>query len=121
LGGPLARLRVDGGLTRSRILMQTQADLLQAPVEVYVSPDATALGVAGLAASRGRAAPPAPRARRGPRGPPPRLRAACEPRRGRHATRRLAARRRGDDRPRPMTVEAVETPPTGGGGGRAGR
>jgi len=49
LGKPLARLRVDGGLTRSRVLMQTQADLLQAPVEVYVSPHATALGVAALA------------------------------------------------------------------------
>ena len=49
LGHPLARLRVDGGLTRSRALMQTQADLLQAPVEVYPSPHATALGVAALA------------------------------------------------------------------------
>ena len=49
LGAPLARLRVDGGLTRSRVLMQTQADLLQAPVEVYVSPHATALGVAAFA------------------------------------------------------------------------
>jgi len=49
LGAPLARLRVDGGLTRSRVLMQTQADLLQAPLEVYVSPHATALGVAALA------------------------------------------------------------------------
>jgi len=43
------RLRVDGGLTRSRLLMQTQADLLQAAVEVYPSPHATALGVAALA------------------------------------------------------------------------
>ncbi len=49
LGAPLARLRVDGGLTRSRVLMQTQADLLQAPVEVYMSPHATALGVAAFA------------------------------------------------------------------------
>ncbi|MGH7895225.1 MAG: FGGY family carbohydrate kinase, partial [Candidatus Binatia bacterium] len=49
LGGPLARLRVDGGLTRSRMLLQTQADLLQVPVDVYPSPDATALGVAALA------------------------------------------------------------------------
>jgi glycerol kinase len=49
LGKPLARLRVDGGLTRSRVLMQTQADLLQAPVDVYVSPHATALGVAAFA------------------------------------------------------------------------
>jgi glycerol kinase len=49
LGKPLERLRVDGGLTRSRLLMQLQADLLQAPVEVYPSPNATALGVAALA------------------------------------------------------------------------
>ncbi len=49
LGAPLTRLRVDGGLTGSRLLMQTQADLLQAPVEVYASPDATALGVAAFA------------------------------------------------------------------------
>jgi glycerol kinase len=49
LGSPLVRLRVDGGLTRSATLLQTQADLLQAPVEVYPSPDATALGVAALA------------------------------------------------------------------------
>ena len=34
LGSPLTRLRVDGGLTRSRLLLQIQADLLQAPVEV---------------------------------------------------------------------------------------
>lgn len=49
LGKPLERLRVDGGLTRSRALMQAQADLLQAPVEVYPSPDATALGVGAFA------------------------------------------------------------------------
>jgi glycerol kinase len=49
LGRPLARLRVDGGVTRSRVLMQAQADLLQAPVEVYPSPHATALGIAALA------------------------------------------------------------------------
>ncbi|CAB4888567.1 unannotated protein [freshwater metagenome] len=49
LGSPLTRLRVDGGLTRSRVLLQTQADLLQAPVEVYPSPNATALGVASFA------------------------------------------------------------------------
>jgi glycerol kinase len=50
LGSPLTRLRVDGGLTRSSLLLQTQADLLQAPVEVYPSPHATALGVAAFAA-----------------------------------------------------------------------
>jgi glycerol kinase len=46
---PLERLRVDGGLTRSAALMQAQADLLQVPVELYPSPDATALGVGALA------------------------------------------------------------------------
>ncbi len=49
LGRPLSALRVDGGLTRSRLLMQAQADLLQVPVLVCRSPDATALGVAALA------------------------------------------------------------------------
>jgi len=49
LGSPLSLLRVDGGLTRSRLLLQTQADLLQCPVEVYPSPHATALGVAEFA------------------------------------------------------------------------
>jgi glycerol kinase len=48
-GRPLERLRVDGGLTRSAALMQAQADLLQAPVECYPSPDATALGAGALA------------------------------------------------------------------------
>ena len=49
LGSSLTSLRVDGGLTRSALLMQTQADLLQVPVEVFASPDATALGVAAAA------------------------------------------------------------------------
>jgi len=49
VGSPLTRLRADGGLTRSGLLMQTQADLLQAPVDVYPSPNATALGIAALA------------------------------------------------------------------------
>ncbi len=49
LGTPLDALRVDGGLTRSALLMQTQADLLQCPVEVSALPDATALGAAALA------------------------------------------------------------------------
>jgi glycerol kinase len=49
LGGPLTSLRVDGGLTRSRLLLQAQADLLQVPVLVSRTPDATALGVAALA------------------------------------------------------------------------
>ncbi|MFE4964059.1 FGGY family carbohydrate kinase [Streptomyces sp. NPDC056660] len=49
LGTPLTALRVDGGLTRSALLMQIQADLLQRPVEVSTLPDATALGVGALA------------------------------------------------------------------------
>ncbi|MDT5323924.1 MAG: glycerol kinase [Mycobacterium sp.] len=43
------RLRVDGGLTRSRVLMQTTADILGVPIDVYPSPHATALGAAALA------------------------------------------------------------------------
>ncbi|MFG3040770.1 FGGY family carbohydrate kinase [Streptomyces sp. NPDC048330] len=49
-GASASALRVDGGLTRSALLMQTQADLLQLPVEVSASPDATALGVGAAAA-----------------------------------------------------------------------
>jgi glycerol kinase len=49
LGSPLTVLRVDGGLTQSDVLMQLQADLLQIPVELFASPDATALGIAALA------------------------------------------------------------------------
>lgn len=49
LGTPLESLQVDGGLTRSRLLMQIQADLLQIPVEVFDTPHATALGIAELA------------------------------------------------------------------------
>lgn len=49
--GALDTLRADGGLTRSTVLMQAQADLLQAPVEVHASPHATALGAAALAAA----------------------------------------------------------------------
>ncbi|MEU5404143.1 FGGY family carbohydrate kinase [Streptomyces sp. NPDC005963] len=49
LGRPLSVLRVDGGLTRSALLMQTQADLLQLPIEVSALPDATALGVGAVA------------------------------------------------------------------------
>ena len=49
LGQPLARLKVDGGLTASPFLCQTQADVLQLPIEVAPSVHATALGVAALA------------------------------------------------------------------------
>lgn len=46
---PLSRLRVDGGLTQSRVLMQACADIAGVPVDVYPSPHATALGAAALA------------------------------------------------------------------------
>jgi glycerol kinase len=60
LGRPLERLRVDGGLARSSVLLQAQADLLQVPIERYPSPDATALGVGALARlGAGAAADPA--------------------------------------------------------------
>lgn len=49
LGTPLSQLRVDGGLTRSRTLMQAVANLLQLEIEVYPNPHATALGAAALA------------------------------------------------------------------------
>ena len=58
LAPPLGSLRVDGGLTRSRLLMQAQADLLQVPVEVC--------RVAGRDRARGGRAGPA-RARAGRR------------------------------------------------------
>jgi glycerol kinase len=48
-GQPLTRLRVDGGLTRSAVLMQAQADLARIPVEVYPSSHATPLGAAACA------------------------------------------------------------------------
>ena len=46
---PLTRLRADGGLTNSAVLMQATADILQIPVDVYPSAHATALGAAALA------------------------------------------------------------------------
>jgi glycerol kinase len=49
LGQSLTRLRVDGGLTQSAVLMQAQADLAGIPVDVYPSLHATALGAAACA------------------------------------------------------------------------
>jgi glycerol kinase len=46
LGAALTSLKVDGGLTLSTTLMQSQADMLQAPVQTYPSQHATALGTA---------------------------------------------------------------------------
>ena len=48
-GTPMRRLRVDGGLTQSAVLMQTVADLTQVEIDVYPSPHATPLGSAALA------------------------------------------------------------------------
>jgi glycerol kinase len=46
---PPARIRVDGGLTGSEVLMQRQADLLGLAVDVASAAESTALGIAGLA------------------------------------------------------------------------
>ncbi len=43
-------LRVDGGLTANRYLVQRQADVLDMPVEVAEMPETTALGAAAAAA-----------------------------------------------------------------------
>lgn len=48
-GAPLTRLRVDGGLTRSRVFMQAVADLMQIEIDVYPSAHATPLGAVALA------------------------------------------------------------------------
>lgn len=47
-GVSISKLRVDGGLTQSRTLMQMQADLAQVEIEVFPHPDATAVGVGAL-------------------------------------------------------------------------
>jgi len=49
VAGPVAALRVDGGLTANGYLMQRQADLLGLPVQVAAADESTALGIAGLA------------------------------------------------------------------------
>lgn len=49
MGQPLTRLRVDGGLTQSRVLMQAVADLMQIEIDVYPSQHATPLGAVALA------------------------------------------------------------------------
>jgi glycerol kinase len=48
-GLSLETLRADGGATQNGFLMQFQADVLGAPVRRSASPEATALGAAGLA------------------------------------------------------------------------
>ncbi|MDH3673535.1 MAG: FGGY-family carbohydrate kinase, partial [Gammaproteobacteria bacterium] len=49
LGAPIEHLRVDGGLTRSEYLMQTQADILCIPLFRSTVDEVTAYGVALLA------------------------------------------------------------------------
>jgi glycerol kinase len=49
-GTTIARLRVDGGLTTCRALMQMQADLLGVPLEVAAEPESTLRGICFLAA-----------------------------------------------------------------------
>lgn len=48
-GDPVAQLHVDGGLTRSDLLMQLQADVLGVPVQRSPTHDLTAVGVGLLA------------------------------------------------------------------------
>ena len=48
-GGALKTLRVDGGLTQSKVLMQSVADLTQRRIEIYPSQHATPLGAVALA------------------------------------------------------------------------
>ena len=98
LGRPLTRLRVDGGLTRSRVLMQAQADLAQLPVEVYPSAHATPLGAAACA--RLSLDPSAPGGRCGRRlGARRGLRTGLVGRPRRGPPRAVASRRRGQQEP----------------------
>ena len=47
-GSKINMMRVDGGLTQSKTLMQFQADIAQVEIEVFPHPDATAIGVGVL-------------------------------------------------------------------------
>jgi len=49
LGAPITHLRVDGGATANPVLMQFQADILQAEVRRPIISETTALGAAFLA------------------------------------------------------------------------
>jgi glycerol kinase len=77
---PVEVLRVDGGATENRFLMQFQADLLGVPVEVAPERETTAIGAAALAAA-------ALGLRDGP--PDPQPGARYEPRLGRDDAERL--------------------------------
>jgi glycerol kinase len=54
---PLELLRVDGGMTRNRWLLQFLADLLRIPVETAREPEQTAIGAALLGLGERRASP----------------------------------------------------------------
>lgn len=47
-GSEIKMIRVDGGLTQSKSLMQFQADIAQVEIEVFPHPDATAIGAGVL-------------------------------------------------------------------------
>jgi len=49
VGHTLSSLKVDGGVTRSRLMMQLQADALGVPIELPANFDTTGLGAAFLA------------------------------------------------------------------------
>ena len=49
VGSPLARLRVDGGMSANDLLMQMQADVLGVAVERSHNPESTGLGAAFMA------------------------------------------------------------------------
>ena len=57
----IEQLRVDGGMTRNRWLMQFQADVLGIPVETAGEREQTALGAALIARGERRPSPPGPR------------------------------------------------------------
>jgi glycerol kinase len=58
---PLGSLRVDGGMTRNRWLMQFLADVLAIPVETAREVEQTALGAALLGLGERRPSPPGER------------------------------------------------------------
>ncbi len=49
MGLPCKVLRVDGGMTANRFMMQFQSDILQIPVSKSVNPEVTAMGAAFMA------------------------------------------------------------------------
>ena len=111
---PPQLLRVDGGLTNSKVLMQAQADILQIPIEVFPSAHATALGAAALA--RASMDPTASLADAlGPWAPAQRLRTAVVGRSRAGVHGQMACRRRSRCRGRRVTAEVYDVAVIGGG------